>query len=124
MLRLESRPEEEGDLRTVHESRRERQRKRKIDVALGGASDNGSKSKGKLRVEDGRGEMEQERVEGAYKRAEEAQVRAERKAKKDGYMQWGKMQRGRGRERDAVRGKRGVLTSTILEEENSSDTEF
>lgn len=127
VLRLESVSEEDRRLKTITEFREERKRRQKPPVS--GTEDQGFKSKGGLAGLAVGNEAEQERVEGAYIRAREALARAERKAKKNLHLDWGKgegergMERGR-RERDGRWGRKGVLTSTILEEDDSSDVGF
>lgn len=74
--------------------------------------------------------VSQERVQGAYRRAEEMQEdRAAAAAaiatgrgkgkKKDGYRDWSGIQ-----EREGARGRKSVMASTILEEESSSGVGF
>lgn len=124
MLRIESLSGEDRRLKTITEFREERKQRQNPPVS--GNVDQSFKSKGSLVVGI---EADQERVEGAYIRAEEAHARAERKAKKNLHLDWGKgegergMERGR-RERDGRWGRKGVLTSTILEEDDSSDVGF
>lgn len=124
VLRIESLSGEDRRLKTITEFREERKQRQNPPVS--GNVDQSFKSKGSLVVGI---EADQERVEGAYIRAEEAHARAERKAKKNLHLDWGKgegergMERGR-RERDGRWGRKGVLTSTILEEDDSSDVGF
>lgn len=124
VLRIESLSGEDRRLKTITEFREERKHRQNPPVS--GNVDQSFKSKGSLAVGI---EADQERVEGAYIRAEEAHARAERKAKKSLHLDWGKgegergMERGR-RERDGRWGRKGVLTSTILEEDDSSDVGF
>ena len=124
VLRIESLSGEDRRLKTITEFREERKHRQNPPVSRN--VDQSFKSKGSLAVGI---EADQERVEGAYIRAEEAHARAERKAKKSLHLDWGKgegergMERGR-RERDGRWGRKGVLTSTILEEDDSSDVGF
>lgn len=127
VLRIESLSGEEPVLKTITEFREERKHRGKLPVS--GTEDQDLKSKGSLAGLVVGNEADQDRVEGAYKRAEEAHARAERKAKKNLYLDWGMgegkrgIERGR-RERDGRWGRKGVLTSTILEEDDSSDVGF
>ena len=80
----------------------------------------------------------QERVDRAYRRVEGVQEeraaaasamaeRGGKAKKKDGYGDWSgrrERERDRGREREGGRGGKGVMTSTILEEESSSGVGF
>lgn len=91
------------------------------------------KRSGKGLNEEGNSDEErvwQERVQGAYRRAEGMQEdRAAAAAamaagrgkgkKKDGYGDWSGTQ-----EREGARGRKGVMASTILEEESSSGVGF
>lgn len=126
VLRIESLSGEDRRLKTITEFREERRHRQK---PVSGTEDRGFKSKGSLAGLAVGNEADQERVEGAYIRAEEAHARAERKAKKNLHLDWGKregergMERGR-RERDGRWGRKGALTSTILEEDDSSDVGF
>lgn len=126
-LRIESLSGKERGLKTITELREERKHGEKLPVS--GTEDQGFNSKGGLAGLVVGNEADQDRVEGAYKRAEEAHARAERKARKNFYFDWGKgegergMERGR-RERDGRWGRKGVLASTILEEDDSSDVGF
>lgn len=127
MLRIEGLSGEERGLKTITEFREERKHREKLPVS--GTEDQGFKSKGSLASLAVGNKADQDRVEGAYKRAEEAHARAERKAKKNFYLDRGKgegergMERGR-RERDGRWGRKGILASTILEEDDSSDVGF
>lgn len=127
MLRIESLSGEERGLKTITEFREERKHRGKLPV--NGTEDQDLKPKGGLAGLVVGNEADQDRVEGAYKRAEEARARAERKVKKNLYLDWGMgegktgIERGR-RERDGRWGRKGVLTSTILEEDDSSDVGF
>ncbi len=129
VLRIESLSGEDRRLKTITEFREERKHRQKPPVS--GTEDQGFKSKGSLAglAVGNEAGQEKERVEGAYIRAEEAHARAERKAKRNLHLDWGKgegergMERGR-RERDGRWGRKGILTSTILEEDDSSDVGF
>lgn len=127
VLRIESRSGEEQGLKTITEFREERKHRGKLPVS--GTEDQGFKSKGSLVGLAVVNEADQDRVDGAYKRAEEAHARAERKAKKNFYLNRGQgkgergMERGR-RERDGRWGRKGILATTILEEDDSSDVGF
>lgn len=129
VLRIESLSGEDQRLKTITEFREERKHRQKPPVS--GTEDQGFMSKGSLAGLAVRSEavQEKERVEGAYKRAGEAHARAERKAKKNLRLDMGKGEGGRGmergrRERDGRWGRKDVLASTILEEDDSSDVGF
>lgn len=126
VLRIESLSGEDRQLKKITEYREERKHRQKPPVS--GTADQDFKPKGSLAglAVGNEAGQEKERVEGAYIRAGEAHARAERKAKKNLNLDWGKgegergMERGR-RERDGRWGRKDVLTSTILEEDDSSD---
>lgn len=127
VLQIESLSGEHRRLKTINEYREERKHRQVPPIS--GTEDQDFKPKGSLAGLAVGNEADQARVEGAYIRAGEAHARAERKAKKNLHLYLGKgegergMERGR-RERDGRSGRKGVLTSTILEEDNSSDVGF
>lgn len=126
-LRIGSLSEEERGLKTITKFREERKYRRKLPVSS--TEDQSFKSKGSFAGLAVGNEVEQNRVGGAYKRAEEAHARAERKAKKNLYLERGNgegergMERGR-RESDGMCGRKVFMTGTILEEDDSSDVGF
>lgn len=129
VLRIESFSGEDRRLKTITEFREERKHRQKSLVS--GTEDQGLKIKESLAglAVGNEAGQEKERVEEAYKRAGGAYSRAERKAKKNLQLDWGKgeggreIERGR-KERDGRWGRKDVLTSTILEEDDSSDVGF
>lgn len=129
VLRIESLSGEDRRLKTITEFREERKHRQKPLVS--GTEDQGFKTRGSLAglAVGNEAGQEKEKVDGAYKRADEAHARAKLKAKKNLHLDWGKGEGGRGmergrRERDERWGRKDVLTSTILEEDDSSDVGF
>lgn len=129
VLRIESLSGQDRRLKTITEFREERKHRQKPPVR--GTEDQDLEPKDSLAglTEGNEAGQEKERVERAYIRAEEAHARAKREAKKNLRLDWGKggdergIERGR-RERDGRWGRKEVLTSTILEEVDSSDVGF